>query len=125
VGAVLPHDDRGSGQPVLLLHPGVCDRSMWAGHLGWLVEAGYRAIAVDLPGYGEAQVQPGPQAPWEDVLVTLRELGVDRAVVVGNSFGAAVALRMAAVAPAAIGGLILISPPPLSQDPSPGLAAAW
>ena len=122
---MLPHDDRGSGQTVVLLHAGVCDRSMWAGHLGWLVEAGYRAIAVDLPGFGEAPIQPGPQAPWEDVLITLKELDVDRAVVVGNSFGAALALRMAVVAPAAILGLILISPPPLNQDPSPELAAAW
>lgn len=110
---------------MLLLHAGVGDRSMWAEHLGWLAEAGYRAIAVDLPGFGEAEVPPGLQAPWEDVLATLRALGVDQAIVVGNSFGAAVALRMAAVAPAAVSGLVLISPPPLNHEPSPELAAAW
>jgi pimeloyl-ACP methyl ester carboxylesterase len=98
---------------------------MWEEHLGWLADAGYRAIAVDLPGFGEAPVQPGAQAPWEDVLATLHELDVDRAVLIGNSFGAAVALRLAAVAPAVVSGLILISPPPLNHDPSPELAAAW
>jgi pimeloyl-ACP methyl ester carboxylesterase len=122
---VLPHDERGSGPAVVLLHAGVGDRSMWKEHLGWLAAAGYRAIALDLPGFGEAEVKSGLQAPWEDVLSTLEALGVDRAIVVGNSFGAAVALRMAAVAPAAVSGLILISPPPLNDDPSPELAAAW
>jgi pimeloyl-ACP methyl ester carboxylesterase len=39
---------------------------------------------------------------------TLKELEVDRAVLVGNSFGAAVALRAAAVAPAAVCALVLV-----------------
>jgi pimeloyl-ACP methyl ester carboxylesterase len=98
---------------------------MWDGHLEWLSEAGYRAIAVDLPGFGEAGVAPGAQAPWEDVLKMLRELAVDRAVIVGNSFGAAVALRVAAVAPAAVSALALFSPPPINRDPSAELSAAW
>ena len=122
---VLPHDDRGSGEAVLLIHAGVADRSMWTEHLAWLADEGYRAIAIDLPGFGEAPVQPGLQAPWEDVLATLKELKIRRAVLVGNSFGAAVALRVAAVAPAAVSGLLLISPPPLGPEPSRELAAVW
>jgi pimeloyl-ACP methyl ester carboxylesterase len=122
---VLPHDDLGSGDVVLLLHAGVVDRGMWEEHLGWLQDAGYRVVAVDLPGFGEAPVQPGPQAPWEAVLQTLRELGIDRAAVVGNSFGGAVALRVAALAPAAVSKLMLVSTPPVILDPSPELSAAW
>jgi len=121
----LPHDSLGSGDPVVLLHAGVGDRRMWSDHLGWLADAGYRAIALDLPGFGEAPIDPGPQAPWEDVLQTLRDLGLNSAALVGNSFGAAVALRVAAVAPAAVRALMLVSPPPLDADPSPTLSAAW
>lgn len=110
---------------MVLLHAGVADRSMWQEHLDWLAGAGYRGIAVDLPGFGEAIVSSGGQAPWEDVLQTLRELTVPRAVLVGNSFGAAVALRVAAVAPAAVSALMLVSPPPLRFEPSPALSAAW
>jgi pimeloyl-ACP methyl ester carboxylesterase len=109
---VLPYDSRGSGDPVLLIHAGVGDRRMWRGHLDWFAASGFHAIAVDLPGFGEAPVPEGPQAPWEDVLQTLRELDVGPAAVVGNSFGAAVGLRVAAVAPAAVSALLLISPPP-------------
>jgi pimeloyl-ACP methyl ester carboxylesterase len=121
--SALPHDEQGAGEAVLLLHAGVADRRMWADDLGWLADAGYRAIAVDLPGFGEARV-PGA-APWEDVLQTLRALGLDQAAIVGNSFGGAVALRVAAIAPSAVSRLMLVSPPPLDDEPSVRLAAAW
>jgi pimeloyl-ACP methyl ester carboxylesterase len=110
----------------VLLHAGFADRTMWAEHLPFLADHGFRAIAPDLPGFGEAAVAAGPQAPWEDVLRTLKELEVTSASLVGNSFGAAVALRVAAVAPAAASRLVLVSPPPLELDePSAQLAAAW
>jgi pimeloyl-ACP methyl ester carboxylesterase len=122
---VLAYDALGTGPVVLLLHAGVADRSMWREHLDWLAEAGFKAVAVDLPGFGETPVTPGVQAPWEDVLQTLKELDVDGPALVGNSFGAAVALRVAAVAPATVSRLMLVSPPPLKLDPSPELSAAW
>jgi pimeloyl-ACP methyl ester carboxylesterase len=98
---------------------------MWREHLEPLAAAGYRAIAPDLPGFGEASVPPGPQAPWNDVLETMEALGVERAALVGNSFGGAVALRVAVVAPVAVSSLALISTPPPDLEPSPELMAAW
>jgi pimeloyl-ACP methyl ester carboxylesterase len=53
-------------------------------------------------------------------------LGVDRAALVGNSFGGAVALRVAAMAPDRVIALALISaPPPDLAEPSAELRAAW
>ncbi|WP_028059541.1 alpha/beta fold hydrolase [Candidatus Solirubrobacter pratensis] len=121
---MLPHDEAGSGPAVILLHAGVADRSMWSETLPALAEAGYRAIAVDLPGFGDAAVQAGPQAPWNDVLQTMNELGIERAAIVGNSFGAAVALRVAVIAPARVSALMLVSTP-MPGEPSEQLAAAW
>jgi pimeloyl-ACP methyl ester carboxylesterase len=120
-----PVDESGTGEPVVLLHAGIADRTMWRQTSERLAAAGFRAVAPDLPGFGEAPISPGPQAPWEDVLAMLRELGIDRAALVGDSFGAAVALRVAVLAPAAVRALVLVSPPPLDRDPSPRLAAAW
>lgn len=122
---MLPYDEAGAGTPVVLVHAGIADRSMWREHLPWLAEAGCRAIAPDLPGFGEAAVKEGPQAPWQDLLETMQGLGVERGVLVAVSFGAAVALRAAAVAPPSTSALVLISPPPLNEDPSPALSAAW
>jgi len=122
---VLPYDEAGSGRPVVLLHAGIADRGMWAEHLQPLADAGFRAIAVDLPGFGDAPVTPGEQAPWNDVLATMNELGLERAALVGNSFGAAVALRVAAVAPDRVEALVLASAPAPGMEPGPELSAAW
>jgi pimeloyl-ACP methyl ester carboxylesterase len=96
---------------------------MWAEHLRPIAAAGYRALAVDLPGFGEAPVT-SPQAPWNDVLATMDALGIERAALVGNSFGGAVAQRVAAVAPQRVTKLVLISAPEF-DEPSERLQAAW
>lgn len=121
----LPHDDVGSGPAVVLLHAGVADRTMWAEHLGPLAEAGHRAVAVDLPGFGEAPAGTGERGEWTDVLETMDVLAIERATLVGNSFGGAVALRMALVAPERVTALALISAPPPVLEPSSGLKAVW
>ncbi|HEX4564739.1 MAG TPA: alpha/beta fold hydrolase, partial [Solirubrobacteraceae bacterium] len=102
---ILPFDAVGEGHAVVLLHAGVADRTMWQEHLEPLAESGRRAIALDLPGFGEAGLEPGPQSPWEDVLQTLRVLTGERVTLVGNSYGGAVAMRVAAVAPAQVSAL--------------------
>jgi len=121
----LPHDDVGQGPALVLVHAGVADRTMWREHLEPLVAAGYRVVAVDLPGFGEAAVEEGEQAPWDDVLSTIDELGIDRAALVGNSFGGAVAMRVAAVAPERVWALGLIAAPAPGFEPSSQLQAAW
>ena len=75
----------------------------------------------DLPGFGEAAVRPGPQAPWGVVLA----LAPERFALVGISFGGAVALRVAAVAPSRVSALLLVSTPPPGLYPSEELLAAW
>ncbi len=110
---------------MVLLHAGVADRRMWAAHLPPLARAGFRAIAIDLPGFGQAQPGERPAAPWSDVLVSMDELGVDRAALVGNSFGGAVALRVAVLAPERVGALALISSPAPGVEPSSRLLEAW
>jgi pimeloyl-ACP methyl ester carboxylesterase len=122
---MLPFDELGAGPPVVLLHAGVADRTMWTGHLRPLADAGFRVIAVDLPGFGEALLEPGEQAAWTDVLQTMDGLSVQRAVLVGNSFGGAVALRVALVASERVRALVLISAPPPVFEPSPELRSAW
>lgn len=122
---MLPYDEAGSGPALVLLHAGVADRRMWAQHLPELAAAGYRVVAPDLPGFGDAHVTPGEQAPWLDVLGALDDLGIDRAVLVGNSFGGAVAQRVALVAPERVSALALISAPAPDLEPSEELEAIW
>ncbi len=122
---VLPHDEAGEGPTVVLLHAGIADRTMWSEHLEPLARAGYRVLALDLSGFGEAAVAAGEQAPWIDVLATMDALGLHDAALVGNSFGGAVALRVAAVAPERVSALALISAPAPGVEPGPDLQAAF
>lgn len=120
---VLPHDEIGTGPAVVLLHAGLADRRMWADLLPSLAAAGYRAIAVDLPGFGDA-ADPG-SVPHGAVLETMDGLDVERAVLIGNSFGGAVALRVAVVAPDRVAALALVSAPAPGVEPSAELEAVW
>jgi len=122
----LPRSELGDGSAVALLHAGIADRGMWDDHLEALAGAGHRVVAVDLPGFGEAAAGPGPVAHWEDVVETMDALGIERASIVGNSFGGAVALRVAALHPERVSSLLLFSAPAAPEpEPSPQLLAAW
>ena len=59
------------------------------------------------------------------MLETIDGLGIQRAVLAGNSFGGAVALRVALVAPERVRALLLISTPPPALEPSEALREAW
>jgi pimeloyl-ACP methyl ester carboxylesterase len=122
---MLPMDEAGAGPCVVLLHAGIADRTMWSEHLPAIAQAGMRVIAMDLPGYGEAPVAAGLDAPWEDVLQSMDAAGVQSAAIVGCSFGGAIAQRIAAVAPDRVSALALISSPASGIEPSKRLLDAW
>ena len=119
-------DQAGEGPAVMLVHAGIADRRMWRAYLPWLAEAGWLAIAPDLPGFGAHAPAADPPAPWDFLRDVLDELGVDRAVIVGNSFGrrGGPAPRRAP-APERVRGLAMISSPAPGMEPSPQLEQAW
>ena len=108
---------------MVLLHAGVADRRMWADLLPSIAAAGYRAIAVDLPGFGDAADPAYP--PHTAVLDTMDTLDVERAALIGNSFGGAVAFRVAVAAPDRVAALALVSAPAPGVEPSAELEAVW
>lgn len=122
---LLPHDELGSGRPVVLLHARPADRTMWRRHLPLLAAAGFRAIALDLPGHGAAVLPAHHTAPpADDVLETLGHLGIDRFDIAGNSLGALVALQIAAAAPDRVRSLVAIGYRRHDQPQTDGFAAA-
>jgi lipase len=80
-------------------------------------------LAPDLRGHGHSDWEP----PWSlethvaDVLTAMDEAGVDRADLVGHSFGGRVALELLAASPRRVGRLVLLDPaiwvpPPIALD---------
>jgi proline iminopeptidase len=85
--------DLGAGPPVVLLHPGPgLDGSVFLPGADALVEAGFRALLVDLPGSGRS-----PAGEWTlraqaaAVEELVREL--ERPTLLGHSFGGYVAMQ--------------------------------
>ncbi|MGC5562080.1 alpha/beta fold hydrolase [Streptomyces sp. FR-108] len=123
---ILPFDEAGTGRPIVLLHARPTNRSMWRAHLPLLARAGVRAIALDLPGHGDAVLPRRHETtPWTDVLDTLDHLGVDRFVLAGNSLGALVALQVAVTEPQRVQGLVAVGYRPHDMKPSSRLRTAW
>ena len=96
---------------------------MWAELLPSIAGGGYRPIALDLPGFGNA-TDPGPD-PVAAVLGAMDALHIQRAALVGNSYGGAVALRVALAAPQRVTSMMLVSAPAPALEPSAELEAAW
>ncbi|MGW7358038.1 alpha/beta fold hydrolase [Streptomyces sp. NPDC054802] len=120
----LTYDEAGEGPPVLLLHSSVCDRRMWDAQFHALTDAGHRVVRCDFRGYGTTPVAEGPYTDAGDVLALMDALGLERAALVGSSFGGRVALLAAAAAPRRVSALALLCAAPLpGHEPSAELAA--
>ena len=96
-GAVVALTQVGSGPPLVFLHGWACDRTHWR-HQIPVFAADHTVVALDLPGHGEST---GTRETWsieqygEDVNAVVRQLGLDRVVLVGHSMGGPVALEAA------------------------------
>ncbi len=101
----------GSGPLVLCLHGFTCTADMWRPNLPALIEAGYSVLALDLPGHGET-FRPARPYGVTDMMCWLNEclaaLGVERAYVMGNSLGGALACEFALAHPAKVERLVLV-----------------
>lgn len=94
--------DAGEGPLVLLLHGFPQFWWAWRHQLPALAEAGYRAVAMDLRGYGASDKPPrgyDTMTTAADVAGVIRSLGATDAVVVGHDWGGWVAWSMPALAP--------------------------
>ena len=102
-GRPVHYVEQGEGPPVLLLHGFGGWSFSWRKNMGALAAAGYRAIAPDLLGYGFSDKSSPEHATLGAQVDLLRHLlpalGAAPAVVVGNSMGGEVALRLALRAP--------------------------
>jgi len=107
-GAELNYELTGDGPAVVLVHEGVCDLRMWD-ELAPILADEFTVLRYDLRGYGESTMPGGPFSQAGDLLGLLDHVGIDRAALVGVSYGGRVALDTAAVAPERVTKLLLVS----------------
>jgi pimeloyl-ACP methyl ester carboxylesterase len=105
--------DIGEGPPVVLVHGLGGNWQNWLEVLPALADAGHRAIAFDLPGFGHSEM------PARDITIpryglavdaVLEALGVEGPVaVVGSSMGGLIAADLAVSRPSTVERLVLVS----------------
>ncbi len=113
-GVRLHYVERGSGPTLLLLHGnGSMIQDFDTSGLIETLAARYHTIVFDRPGYGHSTRPRGrtwtPRAQAELIHKALQQLGIERPMVVGHSWGTLVALELALLYPAEIKSLVLLS----------------
>jgi pimeloyl-ACP methyl ester carboxylesterase len=102
-------EERGSGQPLLLIQGLGYARWSWEPIVPRLAEH-YRVLFFDNRGIGESDKPDGPytaRVMADDALQVLDEAGVDRAHVLGASLGGMIAQELAVAAPERVDKLVL------------------
>ena len=124
--------EAGSGdQTVVLVHgsgPGVTAYANWRGVLPALGED-FRCVAPDMVGFGYSERPENADYrldTWADqTLGVMDALGIERAHLIGNSFGGAIALRLATKHPDRVGKLVLMGSMGVPFAITEGLDNVW
>ncbi|RJF95768.1 alpha/beta fold hydrolase [Noviherbaspirillum saxi] len=125
------YHDLGEGDAVLMLHgsgPGVSAWANWRLVLQRL-QSDFRLLAPDLAGFGYTQTpsdMPLTRQNWLDQMVRfLDAMKIERAHVIGNSFGGSMALALAIAHPDRVNKMVLMGSVGVPFELTPGLDAVW
>src|SRR4051812_8096695 len=116
--------EEGEGRPVILCHGFPELAYSWRHQLPALAEAGYRAVAPDMRGFGGSSI-PDDVGEYDvltlgrDVIGLLDDLGEERAVLVGHDWGANVTWNLALTHPERVAAVVGMSVPYAPPPPAP------
>jgi 2-hydroxy-6-oxo-octa-2,4-dienoate hydrolase len=122
--------EAGAGPPVVLVHgsgPGVTAYANWRLTIPDLAPH-FRVLAPDMAGFGFSDKPGGVAdlAAWVGQLTGfLDALGIERASVVGNSFGGSIGIRLAVDHPDRVDRLVLMGATGISFPITEGLDQVW
>lgn len=113
-GVRVHYVERGAGEPLILLHGnGSMIQDFETSGLIDLASRNYRVITIDRPGYGHSDRPRStiwtPEAQADLIHTVLARIGVERATVLGHSWGCSVAVALALQHPGFVRGLVLAS----------------
>ena len=120
--------ERNGRAPAVIHVHGYCQSSeYWRPTVERIAEAGVRAFAPDLPGFGASAAEAGPYTmeAYADALADLvTSRGLDPVVLVGGSMGGVVAQHLALRHPRLVSRLLLVATGAYTAEPAGALAKA-
>jgi 4,5:9,10-diseco-3-hydroxy-5,9,17-trioxoandrosta-1(10),2-diene-4-oate hydrolase len=117
-GVKLAYNDEGVGPVIVCLHAIGHGAGDFVG-LRTRLHEHYRVIALDWPGQGRSAEDPKPAsaARYTELLTQFLDgVGIDHAVIIGNSIGGAVAMRYGSINPQRVRALVLVNPAGLDRN---------
>ena len=114
----LAYDAAGGGPTVVFLHGAFMDRKSWD-HQFPVFARSFRVVRYDIRPFGESTRPDKPYVVPDDLLRVLDHLKIQRAHLVGHSFGGAAALDFALLHPDRVASLVLAAAPPNGLAPPP------
>ncbi len=120
-GASLYYETAGSGPAVLWIHAGVADSRMWDGTSEALADR-FRCVRFDIRGFGRSVIPPGRFSYHGDAVAVLDAVGVERASLVGCSFGGQIAIDTCLAYPHRVRSLVLVAAGIGGREPSEAMA---
>jgi 3-oxoadipate enol-lactonase len=100
-----------NGPAVVLLHGAFMDKGSWDQEFPVLARD-FRVVRYDIRPFGESTRPEKPYSVPDDLLRVIDHLKIDRAFLMGHSFGGALAIDFALLHPDRVAGLILVSASP-------------
>ncbi len=98
-GTQIAYEDYGTGQPILFAGSAMLSTDMWEYQIPYLVEQGYRCVAMDWRGHGRSD-RPSTGYDFDtladDLAALIEHLDLRELTLVGHSMGGAVATRLLA-----------------------------
>jgi pimeloyl-ACP methyl ester carboxylesterase len=125
-GVELGYQVFGKGKPLVLLHGGFGSLEMFGPNVD-LLAMNRQVVGVDLQSHGRSPAAKRPmrfESMADDIAALIRELGFERAAVMGFSLGGGVALRTAIQHPDAVERVVLVSTPFTNDGWYPEMKAA-
>jgi pimeloyl-ACP methyl ester carboxylesterase len=113
----LQYESVGDGEPVILMHAAIADLRMWDAQVDEFASAGYRVVRFDAQGFGRSPAAAQPQTRAKDLLDLLDHLRIDRAHLMGVSFGGTAVIDFAVEHPSRLGALVAVAPGLSGYDP--------
>lgn len=112
--STLHYVDSGSGRAVVMIHGNAGDLTDFDFGAQALLVSNYRVLAFDLPGHGLSKMPGDAKGTIQEQAVTLHQaliaLRISNAILVGHSWGGAIALAYALLYPHETSALVLLAP---------------